>query len=166
VGASPELEAVMCRGLAPEAAKLVDAAIRVGDPEALGHLASVLAGSGRPPAILDSFSGRGIIALEGARLGLRAVGLDYSPVATLAGRLLAEYPLRDWSDEPDVPFEPAAGEQLAVAAPRLSRDVAAILREIDARAKQRLAPLYPSNTDGGRDHGFLPTSDHRNSPPR
>lgn len=151
--------AVLCSLLPDEEQlrPLVDAAIRVGDLEAIGHLSSVLAErhSGRPPAILDSFSGRGIIALEGARLGLRAVGLDYSPVATLAGRLLAEYPLRDWSNEPDIPFEPGVGEQLAVTAPRLSRDVTAVLKEIDARAKQRLALLYPANPDGSQPWGYL-----------
>ena len=42
------------------------------------------------PVVLDMFSGRGIIPLEAARAGATAVGTDLSPVATLAGRLLAE----------------------------------------------------------------------------
>ena len=41
-----------------------------------------------------------MIPLEAARLGVTAHGIDYSPVATLAGQLLADYPLRDWSQEP------------------------------------------------------------------
>ena len=56
------------------------------------------------PVVLDVFSGRGIIPLEAARLGAIAVGLDLSPVATLAGRILADYPLRDWSSEPPLPW--------------------------------------------------------------
>jgi len=41
-------------------------------------------------SMLDLFSGRAMIPLEAARLGVRAHGVDYSPVATLAGQLLAE----------------------------------------------------------------------------
>ena len=59
---------------------------------------------GKPPMVLDMFSGRGIIPLEAARAGATAVGIDVSPVATLAGRLLADYPARDWSAEPHLPF--------------------------------------------------------------
>ena len=51
------------------------------------------------------FSGRGIIPLEAARLGATAVGTDLSPVATLGGRLLADYAFRDWSGEPPLPFK-------------------------------------------------------------
>ena len=50
------------------------------------------------------FSGRAIIPLEAARAGASAIGIDLSPVATLAGRLLADYPMRDWSSEPPLPF--------------------------------------------------------------
>ena len=35
----------------------------------------------------DPFSGRAMIPLEAARLGIQAWGIDYSPVATLAGKL-------------------------------------------------------------------------------
>ena len=55
-------------------------------------------------SMLDPFSGRAMIPLEAARLGVTAHGIDYSPVATLAGQLLADYPLRDWTAEPDLPF--------------------------------------------------------------
>ena len=55
-------------------------------------------------SMLDPFSGRAMIPLEAARLGATAHGVDYSPVATLAGQLLADFPLRDWTGEPDLPF--------------------------------------------------------------
>src|SRR5205814_5423104 len=55
-------------------------------------------------SLLDPFSGRAMIPLEAARLGVKAWGIDYSPVATLAGTLLADYPWRDWSAEPPLPF--------------------------------------------------------------
>ena len=54
-------------------------------------------------SMLDPFSGRAMIPLEAARLGVTAHGIDYSPVATLAGQLLADYPLRDWAGEPRCP---------------------------------------------------------------
>lgn len=55
-------------------------------------------------SILDPFSGRAMIPLEAARLGVKAWDIDYSPVATIAGQLLADYPMRDWRAEPDLPF--------------------------------------------------------------
>ena len=54
--------------------------------------------------MLDPFSGRAMIPLEAARLGVRATGIDYSPVATIAGTLLADYPLRRWENQPPLPF--------------------------------------------------------------
>ncbi len=57
---------------------------------------------------LDPFSGRGIIPLEATRAGAESWGIDYSPVATLGGLLLADYPLRDWSAEPPLPFDKVA----------------------------------------------------------
>ena len=51
-------------------------------------------------SVLDPFSGRGMIPLEAARIGVSTFGVDYSPVAVLASRLLADYPLRSWADEP------------------------------------------------------------------
>ena len=46
-----------------------------------------------------------MIPLEAARLGVQSWGIDYSPVATLAGKLLADYPIRNWNNEPDLPFD-------------------------------------------------------------
>src|SRR4051794_38289882 len=70
-------------------------------------------------SMLDPFSGRAMIPLEAARLGIKAWGIDYSPVATLAGTLLADYPLRDWSTEPPLPF----GQPAVFAEGRLVADV-------------------------------------------
>ena len=69
--------------------------------ELLAELAKSLS---RRRSMLDPFSGRAMIPLEAARLGVTAYGIDYSPVATLAGQLLADYPLRDWAGEPPLPF--------------------------------------------------------------
>lgn len=136
----------------------VDAAVRDGDTAALGRLGDLVSAqypTGRP-VVLDVFSGRGIIPLEAARLGVVSVGTDLSPVATLGGRLLADYALRDWSDEPAIPFGAplVAGEDTTVlfkdaeTAPRLLRDVEAVLAEVGARVLDAVKALYPLDDSG------------------
>ena len=102
-------------------------------------------------SILDPFSGRGMIPLEAARLGATADGIDYSPVATLAGQLLADYPLRDWSDEPHLPF----GDHSTLdTGNRLLDDVRRILDEIGARYADQMAEVYPA-VEGRQPWGYL-----------
>lgn len=132
---------------------LVDAAVRTGDADCLAKLAEqVLAYNGGAPTVLDMFSGRGIIPLEAARAGATATGSDLSPVATLAGRLLADYPVRDWSAEPPLPFGSTAGGDsldLSVGAgKRLVEDVEILLAEVGRRVAERMEPYYPRNVRG------------------
>ncbi|WP_405430449.1 DUF1156 domain-containing protein [Streptomyces anulatus] len=127
-------------------------AIEHGDASAQRRLREAIAAqypAGRP-VVLDVFSGRGIIPLEAARLGVTAVGTDLSPLATLAGRLLAEYPLRDWSAEPDLPLErPSDGEGLfGEDEPRLLQDVRMVLREVGERVAVAVSELYPRSSNG------------------
>jgi adenine-specific DNA methylase len=106
-------------------------------------------------SLLDSFSGRAMIPLEAARLGVKAWGIDYSPVATLAGTLLADYPLRDWSGEPPLPFD--GYEQWAAehfTEPRLLRDVGFVLNLIGDRYEAAMDEFYPV-VDGRRPWGYL-----------
>jgi len=97
-------------------------------------------------SMLDLFSGRAMIPLEAARLGVEAHGVDYSPVATLAGQLLADFPLRDWSHEPTLPF--AAVATISVSGSRLLDDVRAVLDEVGSRYATAMADSYPKF--GGR----------------
>ena len=95
-------------------------------------------------AILDPFSGRGMIALEAARLGLPSFALDYSPLAVLASRGLADYPFRDWTLEPALPFASDRAEpSLLDDCPRLLRDVAAVLAEVGRRFERDMDAFYP-----------------------
>ena len=106
-------------------------------------------------SVLDSFSGRAMIPLEAARLGANAWGIDYSPVATLAGTLLADYPLRDWSNEPPLPFEGYeqwAAEHFTEA--RLLRDVGFVLNLVGNRYETAMDDFYPV-IDGQRPWGYL-----------
>jgi putative DNA methylase len=153
--------AVACALLGDDAAtrKAVEEAVR-GSRSAIDKLAEAVAArypTGRP-VVLDVFSGRGIIPLEAARVGAVAVGLDLSPVATLAGRILADYPLRDWNTEPPLPW---TATQLAGALPigsgrsRLIVDLEALLAEVGERVLAAVAPYYPTNPDGSYPWGYL-----------
>ncbi|WP_346619647.1 hypothetical protein [Blastococcus montanus] len=122
-----------------------------GSADALRRLQTVIASEfgGKPPVVLDLFSGRGIIPLEATRCGARAVGTDLSPVATLGGRLLADYPFRDWSGEPDLPFGDRGDEGLFSSdEPKLLRDVRSVLAEVGRRTAAAVEPLFPRNADG------------------
>ena len=101
-------------------------------------------------SLLDPFSGRAMIPLEAARLGVKAWGIDYSPVATLAGQLLADYPLRDWSQEPLLPL-PGANHTTA---DRLVSDVRLFLDEVGRRYEEAMAPFYPKH-NGKQPWGYL-----------
>ena len=103
-------------------------------------------------SMLDPFSGRAMIPLEAARLGVTAHGIDYSPVATLAGQLLADYPLRDWSNEPPLPFG-GQGSMIADTS-RLLEDVRRVLDEIGSRYADRMADVYPQ-VGGQQPWGYL-----------
>ena len=102
----------------------------------------------------DPFSGRAMIPLEATRLGIQAWGFDYSPVATIAGRLLADYPLRDWNEESDLPFD--GYQQYATehfTEPRLLRDVRFVLDMVGSRYEATMSEFYPV-VEGKRPWGY------------
>jgi adenine-specific DNA methylase len=151
-----------------EARKLVAEAVLRGAPDVLDALSQRITAEAVSPVVLDCFSGRGIIPLEAARLGLRAVGIDLSPVAVLASRLLAEWPLRDWSSEPDLTMpadasqaddeeedEPEARLLVVETEPKLIRDLRAFFAQVGLRLEQALTPCYPKNPDGTYPWGYL-----------
>jgi len=132
-----------------------------GDPHALRAAATeVRRFHPQGARVLDPFSGRATIPLEVTRAGAESWGIDYSPVATLAGMLLADYSLRDWSAEPRLPFDDTVGIQ---GAPfgimgeknKLSHDVRVLLDEIGRRQEQELDQFYPKNARGERPWGYL-----------
>lgn len=113
--------------------------------------AEILRSYPKGASTLDPFSGRGIIPLETARLGLAAHAIDYSPVAVLASRLLIDYPCRNWTDEPELP---STNDALWDTTPRLVRDVEWMIREVEARHRKAMAAYYPQVN--GRDAwGYL-----------
>lgn len=103
----------------------------------------------------DPFSGRAMIPLEAARLGIQTWGIDNSPVATLAGHLLADYPLRDWDHEPDLPFDGYQQHKTEhFTEPRLLRDVRFVLDLVGNRYAEAMGEFYPV-VDGKRPWGYV-----------
>jgi putative DNA methylase len=113
----------------------------------------ITAAVGSSVALLDPFSGRGMIPLEAARLGLAAVAVDYAPVAVLASELLTTYPFADWSSEPRIPFEHKPDPMLA--SDRLIHDVASVLAEVGERHHASMAALYPVDAAGVHPWGYV-----------
>ncbi|WP_329111652.1 DUF1156 domain-containing protein [[Kitasatospora] papulosa] len=110
---------------------------------------------GRPPRVLDPFSGRAMIPLEAGRLQAEAFGIDYSPFAALGGSLLADFPFRDWSEEPSLPF-PKADGPLALEGDeeRIVTDVEIFLREVGRRFRESMDEFYPKS-GGSYPWGYL-----------
>lgn len=115
--------------------------------------AEVRAFNGDDVSVLDPFSGRGMIPLEAARLGIRSYGVDYSPVAVVASEGLTDFPLRDWSNEPALPFEQNSG-QLLGATDRLVTDAEVVLSEVGRRHYEAMSDFYP-RVDGAQPWGYL-----------
>ncbi|HZO93280.1 MAG TPA: hypothetical protein VFB22_05880 [Candidatus Baltobacteraceae bacterium] len=138
---------------------LIERAIVTGDKSAFDALTRrvVNAYHGQSPVVLDMFSGRGIIPLEASRAGAAAIAFDLSPVATLAGKLLTDYPARDWSDEPALGFPDAAAgsSETFLVEDRLTADVGMILGEVNRRVCTRVASLYPVNSYGDFPWAYL-----------
>lgn len=129
---------------------LVRAAMTGRDAASAELSAEIVKANPDGASLVDVFSGRGMIPLEAARLGARAYGIDYSPVAALASQLLTDYPLRRWDNEPRLPF----GSHSLLQAGRLMDDVAAVLEEIGRRYDASVRDLYPQ-VEGEQPWGYL-----------
>lgn len=101
--------------------------------------------------LLDPFSGRGMIPVESARLGVTTWGIDNSPVATVGGALLIDFPMRDWLAEPDLPFPGYISNPVAH---KLLNDVDFLIGLVAERLEESLEPWYPL-VDGKRPWGYL-----------
>lgn len=122
----------------------------------------ILKANPKGASMLDPFSGRGMIPLEAARLGIESHAVELSPVAVLASHLLTDYPFRDWRGEPELPFAselaggadeiPHLGDEST--ADRYYRDVRAVLEEVGRRHAESMQEFYPK-VDGRQPWGYL-----------
>lgn len=114
----------------------------------------VLVGNPDGATVADPFSGRGLIPLEAARLCIESHALDYSPVAVLASSLLTDFPFRDWSGEPELPFG-ASDSLFSASSERLLSDVESVLDEVGARHVAAMSEYFPRNEAGALPWGYL-----------
>ncbi len=141
--------------------QLIEKAVRLDDQAAIAEIVGLVHETyhGKAPVVLDMFSGRGMIPLEAARAGAIALGTDLSPVATLAGRLLADFPSRNWDNEPPLPPEIRGGDRRLGLTDdgrrRLVRDVESFLSEVGLRVAERVAQFYPRNARGAFPWGYI-----------
>ncbi|MEV7003312.1 DUF1156 domain-containing protein [Streptomyces sp. NPDC093982] len=126
-----------------------------GRYEAWGDLqAEIAKANPEGAATLDPFSGRGMIPLESARLGVQASAVDYSPVAVLASHLLTSAPFVDWSEEPELPFGEERDHLLASRTDRLLGDLETLFDEVQARHATAMRDVYPQH-NGALPWGYL-----------
>lgn len=103
---------------------------------------------------LDPFSGRGMIPLESARLGVHASAVDYSQVAVLASHLLTSAPFEDWSKEPELPFGNGTSYLRTSHTDRLLGDLETLFAEIQSRHAEQMRDFYPQH-NGALPWGYL-----------
>lgn len=103
--------------------------------------------------VADPFSGRGMIPLEAARLGLRAHAVDYSPVAVVASEVLTSSPFRRWDDEPPLKMG-EHNDALYDARPRLVSDVETMFKLVGDRFRTSMQEFFPA-PDGVQPWAYL-----------
>ena len=106
---------------------------------------------GRPPKILDPFSGGGSIPFEALRLGCETYASDYNPVATLILKCTMEYPQRYGTNDEKAD----AGLTSQAEDNKLVHDVKAWGDSIFSRAQKELEAFYPNEKDGSTTVGYI-----------
>ncbi|PMB78262.1 MAG: hypothetical protein C0177_00565 [Fervidicoccus fontis] len=110
------------------------------------------ANEGKPPRVLDPFSGGGSIPLEALRLGCEVHAMDYNPMAVLILKCTLEYPqkygrpikkkVKDGFAEQEVEINP------------LLEDVKRWGEWVLEEAKKEIGRFYPSDEDGSIPVGY------------
>ncbi|QXF84309.1 DUF1156 domain-containing protein (plasmid) [Rhodococcus pyridinivorans] len=116
--------------------------------------AEILQANPEGAATLDPFSGRGMIPLEAARLGISSDAIDYSPVAVLASSLLTSAPFVDWTAEPSLPFGESTEQLLTSPSDRLLHDLEILFAEVGRRHEVAMSDVYPK-PNGRYPWGYL-----------
>jgi putative DNA methylase len=99
---------------------------------------------GKPPPVLDPFSGGGSIVLEAQRLGLEAHASDLNPVAALITRALVELPPKFRGLPPVNPnASPEIAAQARSGSAGLAEDVRFYGRWLRSQAYKSIGHLYP-----------------------
>ena len=116
------------------------------------------ANNGKPPKVLDPFSGGGAIPLEALRLGCETYANDLNPVAVLIEKCTLEYPQKYGRSEKR---EVSSGDkQLQLGSTYsnvnpLLEDVKKWGKWVLEEAKKEIGRFYPKEPDGSTPVGYL-----------
>ncbi len=110
------------------------------------------ANGGKPPRVLDPFSGGGSIPLEALRLGCEAHAVEYNPVATLILKCTLEYPQKYGK-----PKEVKSRNSLSGFETKniLLEDVKKWGEFVLKQAKKEIGRFYPPDKDGSIPVGYI-----------
>ncbi|BDC35969.1 DUF1156 domain-containing protein [Candidatus Methanoliparum sp. LAM-1] len=106
------------------------------------------ANNGKPPKVLDPFSGGGAIPLEALRLGCETYASDLNPVAVLIEKCTLEYPQKYGHKEENSYF----GEMTTNP---LLQDVKRWGYWVLEEAKKEIGKFYPQDEDGSIPVGYI-----------
>lgn len=111
------------------------------------------ANGGKPPRILDPFSGGGSIPLEAYRLGYEVHALEYNPVAVLILKCTLEYPQK-YGRKIKKKIKEGLLEKEIETNP-LIEDVEKWGNWILEEARKEIGEFYPPNKDGSVPVGYI-----------
>ncbi len=112
------------------------------------------ASGGKPPKVLDPFSGGGSIPLEALRLGCEVYAVEYNPVATLLLKCTLEYP-QQYGTPVKRKIRDAMGLEQKVEINPLLEDVKKWGNWVLQEAKSEIGRFYPPDEDGAIPVGYL-----------
>lgn len=111
------------------------------------------ANGGKPPRVLDPFSGGGSIPLEALRLGCETHAVEYNPVATLILKCTLEYPQK---------YGKTVKIKDKVGMAEIEKEINPLLEDVKKwgewvleEAKKEIGKFYPEDEDGGVPVGYI-----------
>ncbi len=123
------------------------------------------ANNGKPPKVLDPFSGGGAIPLEALRLGCETYSNDYNPVAVLIQKCILEYPQKygkpfKIKSNPSILFPEIIKQKTLdfdskIVPNRLLYDVEKWSNWILKETKKEIGRFYPTEPDGSIPVGYI-----------
>lgn len=112
------------------------------------------ANGGKPPRVLDPFSGGGSIPLEALRLGCETHAVEYNPVATLILRCTLEYPSK-YGKTVKVKDKVGIADNVEKEVNLLFEGVKKWGEWVLGEAKKEIGKFYPEDEDGGVPVGYI-----------
>ncbi len=112
------------------------------------------ANGGKPPRVLDPFSGGGSIPLEALRLGCEVHATEYNPVAVLILKCTLEFPQK-FGRPKKVKVKNSMGLEQEVEISPLVEDVKRWGEWVLESAKEEIGKFYPEDEDGSVPVGYI-----------